>query len=136
MSKLRFALLWLKSFWPTQLPVGVTEFEQWYQNIVTLCRNRIPNNRSIRFALSGMVLHEGSSKGFVARLFGMHRKAPRYFVSAILKAASNEVAHAVFQSEKAAQQEEARLANAEANKDVVVPAPIAPEPTPVSFKSA
>jgi hypothetical protein len=83
----------IASYFPTALPVGLAEFNQWANSILAM--SKAPNNDTTQGALAVMVLHLDATTD---------RKPKRYFVSAINKGAASEVAAAVFQGIKAKQQ--------------------------------
>jgi hypothetical protein len=77
--------LWLMclAWFPTQLPLGMTEFENWTKSILSMTP-QLPNNDSMRFVLAAMI----------QRLDSVRNRVPkRYFVKALLRAAAGEVAH-------------------------------------------
>lgn len=83
MRKLKYAWLWLRSFFPTELPKGLTAFNKWTDDIITLAGPAIPNNRSTRFAISTMALHDRGGKSAIPM---------RHYVQKLRRAATNEVA--------------------------------------------
>lgn len=74
----------LCSYFPTPLPTGMTEFEEWQTSILSM--SKVPDNESTRFALSVMILHLSSTED---------RKPKRFFIKALNKSAANELANAV-----------------------------------------
>lgn len=98
--------LWerFKSYFPTQLPVGMTEFQEWSDSILSL--SKVPDNDSTRFAIAVMILHLNASED---------RKPKHYFVKCLNKSATNECGNAIAMALKekqkqAAQAEDQRLA--------------------------
>lgn len=98
--------LWerFKSYFPTQLPVGMTEFQEWSDSILSL--SKVPDNDSTRFAIAVMILHLNASED---------RKPKHYFVKCLNKSAANECGNAIAMALKekqkqAAQAEDQRLA--------------------------
>lgn len=83
------------SFFPTSLPHGVDEFNSWANDILGFAK--CPDNDSTRFALAVMILHCNSTED---------TKPKRYFVRALNKAASNEIANDIAQGFKRKQQAE------------------------------
>lgn len=75
---------YILSYFPTALPTGMTEFEEWQESILSM--SKVPDNDSTRFATAVMVLHLDSTTD---------RKPKRYFVKALNKSAANELANAV-----------------------------------------
>ena len=101
----------LMSYFPTKLPVGVTEFDKWADSILDLS-GRYAKEDDMKWALANMVIHADSKFGALPK---------NYFVNRLRKAAANQIASNVFQTiklkqeaEKAAQTEAAKLTQAEA----------------------
>lgn len=92
-KKLKELLTLILSFIPTPLATGMTEFKAWQDDILLL--SRVPDNDSTRFTVAVMVLHLGNT---------VDRKAKRYFVKSLNKAAANEIANASIIALKAAQE--------------------------------
>lgn len=92
----------LLSYLPSRLPVGMTQFQQWSQDIIDLC-GPLADEDSMRFAICSQILHMGAQKDRVPK---------RYFVASLRKAAANQVASQVFQDVKLRQQEKAQEAAA------------------------
>lgn len=90
----------LASYLPSQLPVGLTEFEAWAQDIMSMA-SPLPNNASIRWVLATMIQRLDSARDRVPK---------RYFVRALLRAAAGEVAHNVMVDLKEKQQAAAKAA--------------------------
>ncbi len=90
----------LAGLFPSAVPVGVQEFEEWASSII----NTYPipaDEDSIKFALATMVLHSGPTSAYVPKF--------KYFL--MLRAGmAKQVAGAVFQDIKTKQQERAKLA--------------------------
>lgn len=79
------------------LPLGMTEFEQWSDRIIS--GTMLPAEpESMKFALATMIMHLKPQEDFVE---------DAYFIKSLRKAAANQVAHAKMQELKAAA--EARL---------------------------
>jgi len=97
------------SYFPTKLPVGMTEFKAWSADIIELV-GPIADERSLRWAVSNMIMHLPSTND----------RAPKnYFVKCLRKTAANQVAGQVFLDIKAEQEEAAKkAAEAQAAKDV------------------
>jgi len=89
LNKLRNVLKHLLSFYPTALPVGMSDFKPWGDSILNL--SRCPNNETTQGALAVMVLHLGPTEC---------NKPKRYFIKAMNMGAAKEIAHAVFQQIK------------------------------------
>jgi len=86
---------YILSFFPTSLPHGVEQFNAWANDILGFAK--CPDNDSTRFALAVMILHCNSTED---------TKPKRYFVKALNKAASNEIANDIAQGFKRKQQAE------------------------------
>jgi hypothetical protein len=84
------------SKFPTDLPVGLTEFNKWADSIIELS-GEYADRDSMRFAIASQVIHLPHT---------VSSKPKDYFVRAMRKAAANQIASAVFQEIKLAQQKE------------------------------
>ncbi len=100
----------LLAFLPTKLPVGVTEFDQFANDIIELS-GKYADELSMRFAIASMVIHAPHDKGALSK---------RYFVTRLRKSAANQVASQVFQDVKA--QQEAASQAAKPPQDAATPA--------------
>lgn len=92
----------LLGYIPTRLPIGLTEFEAWYKDIITTYD--LLDNDSIKWAVATMVLQGPPAK---------FRRAKSEFVHLILKGMASEVATQVMLDLKAKQKaaiEAAKLA--------------------------
>ncbi len=87
----------LLSYLPTRLPVGMTEFNKWSQDIIDLA-GPMADEDSMRWAIASQVMHQGATSDCIPK---------RFFVSALRKAAANQVANQVFQDLKIKQQQRA-----------------------------
>lgn len=103
---MRLLLLKVLSYFPQRLPVGVTEFEAWADNIIALS-GKFADTESMKFALSSQILHLPAQSSSVP---------PQYFIRSMRKAAANQVASQVFQDIKIRQQEAAKAAVEAAKK--------------------
>lgn len=74
----------VESYFPTAIPVGMSEFVKWQEKILRM--SKVPDNDSTRFASAVMVLHLNSTED---------RKPMRYFVKALNKSAANECANQI-----------------------------------------
>ena len=82
---------------PTRLPLGRTELTRWGTSVIFMAN--VPDNRSTRFALSGMILQGSGTKGYKPKWF---------FVSQLIKFCANEVARVTaeeFHNQKMAEHE-------------------------------
>lgn len=84
---------------PTRLPIGLTEFEAWYKDIVTTYD--LLDNDSIKWAVATMILQGPPAKS---------RRAKFEFVQLILKGMASEVATQVMLDLKAKQKAEIEAA--------------------------
>lgn len=83
------------SYFPSKLPVGMKQFNDWAESIIELS-GKYADDDSLRYALASMILHSGSDKG---------SKPKAYFVNCLRKSAANQVASQIFQDIKAKQLE-------------------------------
>jgi len=108
-------LLKITSYFPTQLPVGLKEFDAWASSIIDLS-GRFADETSIRFVLASELMHSDAKKGSVPK---------HYFVSRCRKLAANQTAGYILQEIKAAQEllktKEAELAKQQTEATVVTP---------------
>ncbi len=95
----------LLSYFPTQLPVGLTEFDAWADDIIELA-GAFADRDSMRFVLANQVMHMPPYKSSVPK---------NQFVRGLRKTACNQIAGQVFQQVKEAQ-EARRRAEDEAKK--------------------
>lgn len=94
----------LLSYVPRKLPVGMTEFENWSERIISLS-GPFADADSMKFALASQIMHLGAQKSSVA---------DQYFIRSMRKAAANQVASQVFQDIKIKQQEAQKAAQQQA----------------------
>ena len=91
------------SYFPSPLPIGITEFEKWADSVLAL--TPLPNNESMKWSLATMILHSDKGDAY---------KAKRYFARCLHKAAANEIAgaymHELKEKQKRQMQEEAAKA--------------------------
>lgn len=100
------------SYIPSNLPLGVAEFEAWSSSIIELLGpglESVPKD-DMQFVLASAIQHLGQTQSSVPK---------NHFVRLVRKAAASQVAGQVFvnikEKQKAAQ--EAKLAEATANKE-------------------
>lgn len=93
-QKLKNFSRFVKSFLPSKLPVGKTEFDVWASDIIALAG--APDNDSFRFALATMVLHTPANRFHAPK---------RSFVIEMKKGMANEVASFVMHEMKRKQLE-------------------------------
>lgn len=118
------ALLILKSYFPTRLPVGMAEFAAWSTDVITLV-GPIADTNSLKFALATQIMHADASKSSLPM---------QYFVNRIRKTAANQVAGQVFQDIKTAQieaQKKAAESVTPQTPEVTVPLGVTPNATEV-----
>lgn len=84
MKALKFLTLWFKSWFPTQLPVGVPAFKRFASDLCFLYG--LPNERGYHRAIAEMILHMQAH---------WYRISPRWFYARLIKGQANEVAFAV-----------------------------------------
>lgn len=99
MTKLKYVLTVLKSFIPGLLPVGITEFTAWSNDIILL--TNFADVDSLRFAIASMVIHLPANTWLISK---------HHFVRGLRKSAANQVASQVFQDIKQAQENKHKLA--------------------------
>lgn len=106
-NKLKKLIQKLLTFFPSRLPIGMTEFESWANSI--LDSYDFPNNRSTKFALATMILHSNNEpKTFIDFIVGSPAyRSKRYFAIKLFKGASNQIAAAVMEDLKNQQKLEA-----------------------------
>ncbi len=86
----------LLSYFPTRLPVGMTEFNAWASSIIDLT-GKFADDTSLRFVLASELMHSDAKRGSVPK---------NYFVSRCRKLAANQTAGFILQEIKAAQEAE------------------------------
>lgn len=103
----------IRSFFPSSLPVGMSEFETWSDSIIELT-GPIADPRSIKFVLSDLLLRVGPNKN--STYSTIPSALPKnHFVQGLRNSASKQVAGQVFQDIKNAQIAEAKAAAEAAN---------------------
>ena len=76
---------------PRPLPMGVKEFEEWSERIISGALIPTEDKDSLKAALASMLMSLGPTED---------HKPDAYFIHALRKAATNEIAHAMFQDIK------------------------------------
>lgn len=99
----------LLSYLPSKLPVGMTAFHEYSDEVIELS-GKFADEDSMRWAIANMVMHLPSTKDKVPK---------NYFVRCLRKTAANQIAGQVFIDIKTKQDEarkaaEAALTSAEA----------------------
>ncbi len=95
----------LLSYFPTSLPVGLTEFNKWADSIIELS-GKFADEDSMKWAISSQIMHLGPQRSSVPK---------NYFVQSLRKAAANQVAGQVFQDIKTKQDNMRKQAEATAD---------------------
>ena len=85
----------IRSYFPSKLPVGVTEFNQFADDIIELS-GKFADRDSMVFAISSILIHADASYGSLSK---------QYFVRRLVKSAANQIASQAFQDIKIRQQE-------------------------------
>lgn len=93
----------LMSYIPTQLPVGVSEFDAWAQDIMDLA-GPMADEDSMKFVIASSLLHIPIKKDG----FAVNRIAKSRFVASLRKGGSNQVASQVFSDIKEKQARKAQ----------------------------
>ncbi len=83
----------IRSYLPTLLPVGMTAFNAWADDIIALS-GQFADRDSMRFAIASILIHTDAKHGSLPM---------QYFVKRLRKSAANQVASQVFQDVKEAQ---------------------------------
>lgn len=94
MGKFQKAFNYISSFFPTALPRGTGEFEDFAQSIIDTYK--LPDLPSYRHAIASMIMHLPPT---------CHRAAKRFFAKSVLKAMANEVSYAKIQEYRDAMKE-------------------------------
>ena len=95
-ERLNLFVIYLKSFIPTRLPVGVTEFHNWAEDILKLV-GPVADENSMKWAMAMCSLHLGEIQCYVSK---------QYFVRKLLKSANNQVVSHVMNEIKLKQQQQ------------------------------
>lgn len=99
----------MKSYLASPLPVGMSEFESWSNDIIELV-GPIADKDSLKYAMASQLMHLDHKVSSIPK---------QYFVRCLRKAAANQVASQVFQNIKQAQAEaQAKALEAEKNQQV------------------
>lgn len=93
LSKLKFLALYITSYIPTPLPIGMEAFDVWAKSVLAL--TSLPDNDSTRFALASTVPHQKAENYYVPKI---------KFAKLLLKSAANQIAGAVMHELKEKQQ--------------------------------
>lgn len=115
---MRLALSYIRSFFPRPLPVGLTAFHTWADNIIALSGD-FADHDSMKWAIASNLIHLGAQKAYVS---------DQYFIRSLRKAAANQVASQVFTDVKL-KQEAAKAAALNPPVEATTPSPenVAPD---------
>lgn len=108
--KVKKVLRFIRAFFPSAVPIGMTDFDSWAYDIIDLYN--LPNNDSVRFALATMIMHSGPTAAY---------KSKFYFNLMIKASMAKQIASAKFQEIKTKQQEEIAKQKAAEATAIVVP---------------
>lgn len=89
------------ALFPSKLPIGMTEFYRWADDVIDL--SGLPHNDSTVFSLATMILHLKATEAY---------KSKQYFILTIKKGAANQIAAGVMQELKDKQLAKAAEENA------------------------
>ncbi len=92
----------LLSYFPTNLPVGATEFDKWSDSIIELS-GPYADRDSMKYAIATALIHASANVGALPK---------NYFVVRLRKSAANQVASQVFLDIKAKHDKQAAEATA------------------------
>ena len=105
MRRIKLVFKYLLSYLPETLPVGLTEFEAWADEVHRL--SGLPTSQeSTHQALANMILHVGPRKGDQRPTDQLSKQ---WFVHALRKGAANQIASYVFYTIQTAQAERKKL---------------------------
>jgi hypothetical protein len=85
----------LAGFFPTPLPVGLSEFNAWADSFATTYSLPTADQDSIRYALATMIMHQGPTAAYKSKFF---------FYLCLRSSAAKQVAGAAFMEIKTKQQ--------------------------------
>jgi hypothetical protein len=105
---MKLAIKRLLSYLPSPLPVGLSEFHAWADDIVELS-GKFADEDSLKFAISNNLIHLPHTVAY---------KPKQYFVRTLRKAAANQVASQVFQDIKQKQHDAMLKQQAEATASI------------------
>ena len=96
MKQFKFLLKYLRSYFPTKLPVGVTAFDKFANDIIEI-GGQYADIDSMKFAIASQVIHMDAYKDSVPM---------QKIIRCLRKSAANQVASQVFQDIKNKKQQE------------------------------
>lgn len=89
MNALKQVLARLRAFFPSPLPIGEDQFEEFFSHLCHLYD--VPVNGIFKSHVASVIMHLGTT---------VHAKPLRFFMKALKKAQANQVAYDVIQSER------------------------------------
>lgn len=109
------------SYFPSRLPTGMTEFDNWSNSIIELS-GQFADVDSMKFVLADMIQRLGASK--TSKYTTMLSYVPKnHFVQGLAAAAAKQIAAQVFfdiktkQLEKQQEQQQAEAGNSDSTKE-------------------
>ena len=96
-NKLKRIIKQIAGLFPTALPVGVSEFHAWAEDISKTYDLPTSNLETVKFTLATMIMHLGPQAAYKTKIF---------FVLSLRAGAAKQIAHACFVEIKTKQQEE------------------------------
>lgn len=110
-TRLRKLGLFLRALFPSRLPVGMTEFDQWSDSFSDIFDMPTSNKESIKFTLASIIMHLGAQDAY---------KSKFYFYLTMKAGAAKQVAGSYFyeikQQQKLAAEEAAKKAQEASNE--------------------
>lgn len=105
-------------FFPSRLPVGMTEFDAWAEKIASTYQLPTKDLESVKFTLASIVIHLGPSDD---------KKPNWFFVKQLRAASAKQIAGAAFYEIKQKQKllQEAAIKVAQLNAEATAPAQVA-----------
>lgn len=95
----------IRGLFPTPIPVGMSEFNIWAQNIIDTYPLPTQDSDSVKFTLTSIIMHLGPSDAY---------KSSFYFYLRLKAGAAKQIAGAVFYDIKSKHDEARKLAEATA----------------------
>lgn len=103
--RIKRAYQYLRSFLPTKLPTGMTEFAVWSERIIVKT-GALAEVESMKFVLATELMRlENESKKLESRIIQWFDTSDRHFVKTLKLAATKQIGAAVFQDIRTAQQQ-------------------------------
>jgi hypothetical protein len=103
LMKLRLKKLWsqFKGLFPTALPTGMTEFENWFKSFVETYDLPTKDENTLKFVISSIIVRFNDQTAY---------KSKFYFYLTIKSGAAKQIAGEVFYTIKEAQKKDAEAA--------------------------